>query len=92
MAKLSAGGRHEVLRFQKVTVEGDETTTKTRALMSDGKILTKMTVVRPPTASWDDGKMAWNWKVHGTIKAGVTPLRWGALMVLCGWKKIHGKR
>jgi len=74
MAKLSARGRKELARVTKTETLTEEQSSVTLerttvlALMSDGKILQKDSVV---FRSGD--KHSYGWKVRSKAKAGVTP-------------------
>lgn len=77
MAKLTARGRTEIVRFSKVTYgrENDPDVIKEKesyAIMSDRKILRKRTVTCKDQYS-PKGKrdMIFNWTIYGTIKKEV---------------------
>lgn len=76
MAKLSAGGRTELMRASKETTSPDDESVDwrrvTRAWMDDGKILEKLDVNFKATgdASYQKArKHSYGWKVAGRIKA-----------------------
>ena len=76
MAKLSAGGRTELMRASKETTSPDDESVDwrrvTRAWMDDGKILEKLDVNFKATgdASYQKArKHSYGWKVTGKIKA-----------------------
>ncbi len=54
-----------------------------RALMSDGKILSKRTCL------FDHGRHDYGWTVRATVKAGVTPEVWRETHLRAGWTEAR---
>lgn len=85
MAKLSAHGREEVVRFEINRPLSDGVNcTIVRALMSDNAILEKTKFKRPDGTGWSTG-----WTKFGRLKSEVTVEQWKENYAKLGWRQVR---
>lgn len=83
MAKLSARGRTELFRLEQTTDdEKGGRTTRQRAYMSDGKVLSRTMVYRP-----GEKRMDWGWNVAGEFKRAAADVVIAKRQAL-GWRML----
>ena len=95
MAKLKARGRVELARMEKEafpTIAEDshlEWKRWTRTLMSDNTVLEKYDTQWRPSPTFPKGnKHSYGWKVHGKLKAGLTPEQWIEIYKKNGFREV----